>query len=594
MSAGNPTPMLTLVREDTLTTSESGSLRYAAGASQPATYDEIKLQTPRGEGAATPLLTHRNRDIEHELIDGGLTWTKRVISGQIDLAVDYIDNGTRRRLERWMMDRARVLFSPGHGTGTELYWRPRYLAASANDLTNKWMITSNHDITSAWVWDAENGGIMRFFNTTVAKTIKTDFGAGQVFSGSSPNLFYAGTPPGSYPVGSSDADSGWERWGTMAGDVSVAYVANGFGCTDCPGSLRAYSPTAITGDGVNGVSLGRVLPASVTGAGTVHCGVFLKGRLSSTATISLETNNGFSRSVALSTMDLSRWTFVHVEGYWANWPGTTNTLLKINLTSGTGVKEACDLQVGPSVACFEAGTVGDSMPQWLRSSRTVPDYLSVSNFVLPRSGSVTFVMYVPKSMLYDVNRATLVSLSSNVGVSTFKAYVYHVEGATTATMIFYYGTDGSDYYSATFPAATFFSPGSVQSIAVTWGSSIMSAYLNGALLSTRAGSVMVPPSATTLRLWGLDGTQSVSSLVPLSVRIDNIVLSADSVADMHATVSNKASAGLVASARGRVYQIEEIPSIPRTCDTGTNWVGNLRLRQVEYVSSLADITTKEG
>lgn len=50
MSAGNPTPLLTLVREDTLTASESSSLRYAAGASQPATYDEIKLQTPRGKG----------------------------------------------------------------------------------------------------------------------------------------------------------------------------------------------------------------------------------------------------------------------------------------------------------------------------------------------------------------------------------------------------------------------------------------------------------------------------------------------------------------------------------------------------------------
>jgi hypothetical protein len=320
----------------------------------------------------------------------------------------------------------------------------------------------------------------------------------------------------------------------------------------------------------------------------------LKGRTGSGSKLWLQTDSGFSKEVSLAGMDLSRWTFVHVGGYYAGFTGSVVTTLKVDLTPATGVADDCDVEVGPTVACFRAGGVGDSYPQWLNNTRTKGDSLSVASFVLPRTGSAVFSLYVPQEFAFDSNNPALVALMANSAVNNFQAYVSCAVGSANATLIFYFGSGGGDVYSAALPAATFFTPGSVQTIAITWGQASLSAYLNGALLSTRAGAIETPVAATTLYLFSLAGYYSTSSLVALHSRIERAVLSADEIADLHATYSNKASAGLIAAARGRVYQIEEIPSIPRTCDTGTNWVGNLRLRQVEYVPSLADITTKEG
>jgi hypothetical protein len=603
MSAGNPTPLLTLVREDSLRTSELGSLRYPAGTKMiDNAYDEIRLQTPRGESAAIPTLSRQNRDVQHELIDGSLSWTKRVLASQIDLAVDYIDNATRRRLEKWMMDRARVLFTPGYGPATELYWRPRELATSPNnDLTGRWPITSSHTASSSWVWDAGNGGVMRYFGSTVAKVLKTDFGAGQVFSSERPNLFYTGSPPGSYPIGAEAYYSGWGAWGSWLADIEIDFYATGFGCTDCPGSLRAYSSVRRTGDGSNARALGRNIPSSVSGAGTLWCGVFLKGRFGSGSELQIGTNNGFFKSISLAGMDLSRWTFVHIGAYYANWPGSTGTTIQIYLTPAVGVSDDFDVQVGPSIATFSSGTAmyGDAFPQWINSTRASFDALIIPNFVMPRSGAMMFALYVPRWVSYGTNQPLWTPLIS--GDQPLTCYVYsRSSNYPNANIAVYYGGGANDYYggpgsgvsSPTLPLSEWLKPGSVQTICFTWENAQSKLYANGRLLATRPGSISTSPAAATKHLYSLN-IIGASPLLPLAARIENNVLSADEIADLHATYSDKASAGLIAAARGRVYQIEDIPSIPRTIDTGTNWVGNLRLRQVDYVPALSDVTTRE-
>jgi len=79
----------------------------------------------------------------------------------------------------------------------------------------------------------------------------------------------------------------------------------------------------------------------------------------------------------------------------------------------------------------------------------------------------------------------------------------------------------------------------------------------------------------------------------LTFRLDRGKLTADEVADLHKQLTDPGSLEVTVPARGRVFRIDSIPSTPRATAGGTHWIGSLVLEQVDYDSSLEDLTSKE-
>ena len=118
--------LLNLVRTDTLATSEA--LDQESGATVYNQYDEVELTNPDGDPCVM-LRGHEfiDQDYRHRYIGGGVGRTSRRARHHVELMVDYIGDGVRRKLERWKHERATCWLNPGWGrVGRDLlsnkYW----------------------------------------------------------------------------------------------------------------------------------------------------------------------------------------------------------------------------------------------------------------------------------------------------------------------------------------------------------------------------------------------------------------------------------------------------------------------------------------
>ena len=230
MSANNPIPLFTLVRNEFLEDTED--LDYSGSSTEGKFRDEIKLIDGNGEPCAIPSKQGvEDLDYEYEYIDGSKGSINRVLRQKITLKCDFLTGETRRRLHQWKQDRAEVLFTPGYGDKTECAWRP-VPDSTDMDLTGRYtQAETNSSADAHFVWDDYTGkGMMRKFAANASRQIKTPAGTMQMFADdSSVNHANPATPV--------DGDSGWSLV-TGSGTVSETYIADGFGCTGCPHSTR--------------------------------------------------------------------------------------------------------------------------------------------------------------------------------------------------------------------------------------------------------------------------------------------------------------------------------------------------------------------
>lgn len=590
-------PCFSLVRVDNVRASEALT-RYATGVPHvDYAFDEIRLVAPTGEPCAIPSPSFQSLDHEHHYTDGSIGRTKRILQQSQQFNVDWIDTAMRRRLERWQHDRAKILISPGFGRRTALAWRPREMAASTiADLTGRYTLTASIAGSTSWVWDNVLGqpGLMRYFNGYYAKVVKTPFGAGQVFCGNQQNRLYNASPPTSYPVGSSVTDSGWDSWGTWAADITRAFESNGFGVTDCPGALVVTSATRRTGDGTNVRVLGRTLPTAITGAGTVWFGVFLRGRGGSGLRVGIGIDAGATRYVNLANTDLSEWTLVWVGLYATNWPATGAQWAKIDLTPALGSADDFDLQVGPSVALWNAGTgqTAPSFPQWLLNTRASTDKFATT-IMPPREGTVWCSFYVPSFWREDVGRAAVPTIMKSTSTDALRFWIQNSENYTLGQqrIAAFWGQGGGETVYA--QVANLLVAGRVSTVAMTWDHASMKLYVNGTLAATHAGCPQLPTAAVPYEFFG-GGDYSFWPLVPLALRIESEVWDEDRMTIEHYTASDPGTSEIIVAARGRLYEITDLPSTTRSGERCTQWLGAIGLRQVDYVAANSDLTSKEG
>jgi len=235
---------LNLVRVDDLETTES--LDVESGSTVYQQHDEVELVTPGGEAAAMVAgVQFQDNDVRYEYAGGGVGIAAKRRRHIIQLAVDYIGDATRRKLQQWSHDRALVRYCPGFGRYTDLAYRPlrgggTTLAdglTTLTDLTGRYNLSTVGDATNNYWWDSEARVMREFTGTSPRRVVATPAGAGQVCEPAKTNLFSPGYPM-SATAGQGASNSGWSLTGTDSADITVSHVTGGFGHDDIPHALR--------------------------------------------------------------------------------------------------------------------------------------------------------------------------------------------------------------------------------------------------------------------------------------------------------------------------------------------------------------------
>lgn len=586
MSYADPTPLFTLVREGTVQTTDG--VVYTTASTTADYPDEIELVDKWGHPCAVPVgQPWQSTDPRHEYTNGSIGETSRLMRHYLSIGVDFITSETRRKLERWMLDRARVLFTPGYGRATEFAYRPIGLTSpSISDLTGRWTISPSYDANYSHTWDAEwLRGFMRTFTHT--RHLKTPFGTGYVGEGP---IVQTETP--SHITGSTEAATGWTLSSeSVAVDLVCSEKANGFGFTSYEKSARYVGSSEAT-------TARKIYRTVATGAsaGTLWCCVWIKGHVGAGSSLLLSNNHGTleTKTVSLADRDLGEWTPVWISLHAANWDSSTAVLSVIAIGKSAQADYA-DFEVGPTMVTYMADSTGicNGYPLWkpynAASARTI-DNLSVANFVRPQSGSWLCSFYVPDCFANSLDQAFTSFLYSDNGSLGGLAYINRAYNEATCRFRWY--RDITYFVEAT---GLSFTPGTAHSIAVTWTSGRLRVYADGVLKTevTAAATVQYSvPGASTLKLFG-DYSWGVWPIVPLATRIDGRWMDSDEIANLHATMAYQAALEYTIPARGRVYRIRSIPSTPRSVSGDVHWIGQIELEQVDYVAAKADETSKE-
>lgn len=572
--------LFTIVREDDLDTTED--LDYSAASVVYSAQDEIELVDDLGNPCAFPASQgHVSVDITHDYTDGSEGVTPVALRHQINLSVDMIDSDTRRRLQTWQQDRARVLFTPGYGRHTLLGWRPvPASAAYVVDLTGRYQLNIEGDSTREHVWDDIMGqDVMREGFTEGQRIIATPGGAGQVFERDHENLASPDSPE--------SGNLGWTAGGTAAGTLTLTYASAEFGHNDCSGAMGVVGTAT-----ANARNISRTLPASgsggPTGEGTVNAAIWVKGRLPTDARLEIQNNAAVVHSVDLDG-DYSDWTRVDIQGDSTAF-SSGNVDLIVVMPFGAN-DQTCDFFVGPTMITWEASTSRHSQPypQWVaEGAARTEDYLETnSSLEMPKTGTIFSSFYAPE--WYEDQDSAKMGLCGYTAGTGGALYLIAYDGNTNMRLAFEPTTSQSYGANATVVA------GAVNSAAATWDHDSFSLYFNGALVQEYSGALYYDKSFrdSNYRVGSTASDHGAWPLIMNTLRIEQAAWSADRIAGEHETLSNPLALETVIAARGRTYMIDSIPSTPVVVG-GTNYFrGALTLRQVDYDSTLADITSAE-
>jgi hypothetical protein len=584
-----------LVRVDTLEATEG--VDQDAASTVYDRRDEVELVTPLGEPASmADAPSWIDQDIRYDYIDGSVGSSARRSRHVISLAVDYLGNATRAKLERWQRDRALVQFNPGYGRETELAYRPlpgaglTYVdgTTSLYDLTGRNWLGVAGDSTNTMVWD-DDEAIMRgpFTGSLPRRVVPTKYGAVQVFERAKVNRHRPGYPASATP-GHGASDAGWTKGGTAAGDINFALVNSGnymFGHSDCPDSLRVTTTfanyrTRVVSASSQWDSGSGEYHYGFTGSGTAAMSIWLRGRFSAAAYIEFGQSGGDIDSVNLGGLDLSQWTRFSLSAYSADWTSAP-PLLRIWISSGE-TADSDDFYIGPLVVCQDSGQVAQKSPEWAPYNASVVSGSVVeTGFQMPLSGSMVSAFYLPVGA--DHSATSLI-------------------GYTDASGSLGFDTSGNAYFtpssSDALGGSVSLREGEINTLAATWSSGgSFALYCNGSLIDTTStgGRECDIGSTSASVYFGRNASGSYSSwpLGFMSGRIDSRVFTPAEMAQIDASLRDPAANLISVQARGRKYRIVQIPSTPRNQPGGAQWIGNLVLEEWEYDSNLADITTAE-
>jgi len=569
---------INLVRVDDLEATES--LDVESGATTYDQHDEVEIITPQGEAAAMVVAAQfTDSDIRYEYTNGGVGISPRRRRHTIQLAVDYIGDAVRAKLERWMHDRALLRYCPGFGRYTDLAYRPLAGAGSTladglttlADLTGRHNITTVGDSTNNYWWDSDLRVMREFSGTYPRRVVATPAGAGQVCESAKTNLHNPGSPV-SATEGQGASSSGWSRTSANYTDMTLSLAAGAFGHDAMPHGLRVQV--------ADGASRERTMYASWTtlaGSGYATASVWVKGRLPRGAFAQLYQSGDESDEDGryyFDGVDTSEWTKVSLSYYSADW-SAANMILRIRCNSDSDGGSG-DFLIGPSIVKYDGAGYSGS-PEWSPyNTAATASYMAVANYTYPTAGAVAVSLWWPAGAAVTAYAIVMVSTSGSV-----RLYDNELRFYRTAT----------DYLSGAITPRR----GAVNTVVASWSGGAMTLYFNGQLVDTAAATELETGLGGSTGALYLGGYSAVGShpLLPLSWRIDRRAWTASEVAELDAAMRDPVAVHVAAQARGRQYRIAQLPGTPRNQSGGTVWTGNLVLEEHSYDANWSDITTAE-
>ncbi len=605
--------VLNLVRYDTF--ADETALDYVPTAPVLGRRDEIELVDGNGVPAAIPVgQRYIDQDYLYNFANGNIGRNALSSLHQIELDVDYITNDVRRKLAQWKKERAKVFFSPGFGRNTLMAWRPIACDdTSFPDGETLTDLTGQEDMNvvngaNKLLWDEATGrNIMTGAEAAVdsAMILPTPAGAGQYLGKDEYNRAVPGSPE-SNTAGYGAGTAGWEVEGAAAGDITFTLITNGFGHSDCPHSLfvtttldSSRSRQMVMSDLWDPGS-GDYQGYTFTGAGSMFVTIWLKGRIED-GLIVLQDGAGNNTDADISGFDNSAWTPITLSLYSADWSAGIPKI-KIRLDAGIGTTSQSFFEVGATTVSSGDGDSG-SYRMWAPGPATPAAWGDTNVFTTsmrtPGTGTIFHSMWVPehfKNMPSALADDQYNKAYQYIGIwywDNFRCHIFYDFVAETWKISI--KKDSSTTLTASIGELT---PGAVNTVAVTWGNLDMRAYLNGVLMNTwtYASNDYSPEVGNEVtghsyfpgwNAWGSEMT------LLLSHRLEDRIYTGDEIAYLHSAAADPGALGVIVPARGRLYEIDAIPSIPVPTDKGTRWLGKLMLRQASYNHNLADITSQE-
>jgi len=563
-----------LVRVETISSSESANYSSGGGV-QIADHDEVVLLDGFGDPCANPqIVGEEDRGIIHDYADGSEGRTPVVVNKTVAVAVDFLGNETYQKLVRWKAEDAEVHFNPGFGRRTEFAWRPVSGTTTIPDLTGKYNLTIEGNARDN-TWDPHTGlRLMRDGFSGSQRILRTPGGAGQLFEGATENLFAIDDPQ--------SGGSGWTAGGVGVATITLTHVADGFGATDCPHSVRVTG-TATTDER----SLGSaVMPSSVVGQGTLNGGVFVKGRFPSGAAIGCYNAPG----AFYLNGEYGDWTWIPFQ--FIDTFVSSEPYIYIYLTTAA-TAETFDFQLAARTAVFRASVsqYAASNPQWQASgaARTADSLTTTAAMSWPGNGSLMVSFFAPEDF-DDTLDSQWIGLCNPASGASCELSLIAYNGNTRLRAVFYFDAGGSKYVVG-YADNGLIVPGAINTMCSTWNGKDVYLYLNGVLISssTVAANASRSFGAVALKLGGMASGPFLLN----AVRLEREPWNADRVLQEHVTATDPRALGVTVGCRGRRFKIVSLPQSQRVTAGASYWSGNIVLKQIGYTSALADIVSQE-
>lgn len=596
--------LINLVRTDTMANLLDND--YSAGSELHRRYDEVRLEDPNGDPSAIPAPVGRaSRDVQYNYMTGDRGRNALLTERQVTLNIDYISSDVAYKLEEWADSRAKVLVAPGFGRHTDFAYRPLVMlngnyadGSTAYDLTGNHAIEEQTAYAGMRLWDEQRRMLGEASTTTKLHWLPTPGGAGFGYPRDTRNLWEPAYPKGAtYGGGSSATASGWSKGGTDSADIAYTHVPGGFGCPDCPDSLRVDVAANVTSSRYliqyQIWDPGHALYSGYTwtGAGTAQVTVWLKGRFPDGATLNLYGGTGGLRlsQVDLTALDLRDWTPVQISAYEVDW-SLSIPKVEIKLNDSEGAPYS--FEIGPFFAGQRSGThqsLGAYWCDFAPGANGANCYGTVSNYAMPLTGTIHASFYCPPDW-YDYEGYQHCDL---LGTNTFALGL----GKTTAGSTFMQvsQSSGGTVFEATGRPVV---PGAVNTLTLSWGNAGEKIYFNGGLVATYNRAVTQWTQSTTmaasvLRMGSGYATRGCHPARLLTSRIDAYQWSDAEVMNQHLALTDPIALQLARICRGREFEIVSVPTTVRHSAGGSQIVGALKLQQVRYRNNLADPLNRE-
>jgi len=566
-----------------------------------ATHEEIRLVDHNDEPCAIPMQQgFRDEDERYSYGDGSEGRSPRVLRHEVSLACDFLPDAIRRRLVRLMADRSKFHFTPGWGENTAMAWRPVHVDGTTlpsgdtwYDLTGQVALT-NTGGADQMVWDdwtTQKGRMIEpdSGDTAPALVVETPYGAGQALQGANTNRWTPDYPESATP-GFGTGTAGWEKFGIGLGHITFTHVSDGFGVTACPDSLRVTVTNDVSAsrgmiaDALWNSADGDYEGFSFSGSRLLCTSFWIKGRFPAGNTVKFyKVAHSGGAATELDSVDLDEvydgWTKINLHGYDADW-SLYYPRVYIDLSSTNG--EAADFQVAAMSISFGNNYLQSA--RWSEYGTTTTSETVLSGSIeKPQSGSATVSLYVPQGV---------------EAASNWVSWLFALGGSAVAGTLRWRESGGSP--SVQFMANSSYSinyqkeltPG-IHAVTVSWGTSYIALHLDGETVYEDSTATDKDFTFLSDGVVGL-GYSSYSPwpLIPLTFRLD-ADQHRDDVQHIHAALTDSVALGTITAARGRLYEITQLPNTPRMVDGATYWIGTLGLRQIDYLSDFEDVTTKE-